>query len=240
MTIFIRIIVIIVLFFILLHIWTKSRRLRKEIRRLQELPPFATDLLDCYVHFQGYIATPNQHTTPIYQKACAFYLSRIQAKWETKVKKPGKGMQTNTKTLHNESSPSSVIELMDAQGQEVFVDLKEFAPPLRTKSEIVEICPALCAEKVDPKYKKYDVLERWCASQDKVSIYGKLIRDEQGRLWLKHTGYESYPALFLISGQQGQHPKNQISLRQEEMPKAFGFMLVSLMLFICIASFFVV
>jgi hypothetical protein len=183
----------------------KARLLKKARQHLNDAPAFAPDLTDCYVKFHGRVITPNQNTTPLQHQACVLYQTKVFAEWQTKLKKPQKGMTTNRKTLYSDQSTLSLpVELVGADGTRVYVDFTAFDQT----GNVVELsndkfksarCPDLCSDQAQAKYQFYTSVEKWLESNAAVMIYGKLEKSSAGQLSLAPTGKADYPTVFKVN-----------------------------------------
>lgn len=185
--------------------------------RLKGAPAFSPHLIDCYVKFYGRVATPNQNTTPLKHQPCVWYQSKVFAQWQTKAKKPQKGMVTNRKMLYEQqSSGSSFIELIAENGTKVIVNVNAF----NQKGNVIEVdhdkrtlsaCPAVCINQAQSKYKQYSSVEKWLENDALVMIYGKLNKGAAGQLSLSPTTRNDYPSIFKVVSKSGRKLDAEIS-----------------------------
>jgi hypothetical protein len=178
----------------------KIQCLQKTIQHLKELPSFEPNLIDCYVKFVGKIETENQFKTPFTQKNCAFYNSRVIAHWETKKRKPNKGLEKHNKILFDDKSSVTELEMVNNKGR-IYVNIQKFAAKgelnLHSSDSTIQSCPECCSNKINRRYRQYQVLERWCSHLDKVIIYGRIVTTT-GRLSIVPTGLLEFPSLLLV------------------------------------------
>lgn len=208
----------------LVRSWAEHRRLDTRRRHLRGAPAFDPTLVDCYVRFLGRVEMPNTEVSPLRRRPCVFFLSRVYAEWQTKLKKPKKGLATHRKTLYRQESPPKPIKLANARG------VAYLAPGLlagsegtrrlnREKSESPD-CPAICAGQAQDKYKTYAAADQWLANGDTVAVYAKLERHEQGRLTLAATGNPSYPSVLLVESEHsGTHLRGLLAEVDRQIAK---------------------
>lgn len=185
--------------------------------RLKGAPAFSPHLIDCYVKFYGRVATPNQNTTPLKHQPCVWYQTKVFAEWQTKAKKPQKGMVTNRKMLYEQqSSGSSFVELISENGTKVIVDLNAF----NQKGNVIEVsndkrtlfnCPTVCINQAQAKYKQYSSVEKWLENNALVMIYGKLNKGSAGQLSLFPTTRNDYPSVFKVVSKSGRKLDTEIN-----------------------------
>lgn len=187
----------------------KTLLLKNARRHLNDAPAFALDLTDCYVKFHGRVVTPNQDTTPLQHQPCVLYQTKIFAEWQTKLKKPQKGMTTNRKTLYsNQSAVSVPLELLGSDGTPVSVDFNAFDQTgnmveLSSDKSKSARCPEICADQAQTKYQHYVTVENWLESNATVMIYGKLEKSQTGKLSLAPTKRAAYPTVFKVNSKSG-------------------------------------
>ncbi|MBT4838249.1 MAG: hypothetical protein HON94_12985 [Methylococcales bacterium] len=200
-----KIIILLLLLWWLFSTLKKAKRLATISLHLIEAPQFSSDLIGCYVCFSGYVESMNQFESSLVQQNCAYYTTQVVAYWKTKVKKPGKGMNSHKKTILTDR-PDDDVMLMSDGGVAVHIDMKEFYQK-RVHLNIAESnsggkvyqCPLFCASKSEKKFSHYTWFEQYLCSGDKVKIYGLLSLSENGALWLKPTMEATYATvLFAI------------------------------------------
>lgn len=197
----------------------KARLLKKARQHLNDAPVFDHDLTDCYVKFHGRVVTPNQNTTPLQHQACVLYQTKIFAEWQTKLKKPQRGMTTNRKTLYsNQSTLSLPVELVGADGTWVYVDFTAFDQT----GNVVELsndkykaahCPDLCSDQAQTKYQHYLSVEKWLESNAAVMIYAKLEKNSAGQFSLVPTEKAAYPTVFKVNSKSGRKLDAELSTK---------------------------
>jgi hypothetical protein len=197
------VVVLILLVIIVISFYRKTQSLKKIRQRLLNIPAFDSDLFDCYVKVSGHIKSDNAFRTPISNNHCAFYIVKVFALWETKEKKPAKGMEQHQKLIFNTVMPSTLLEV--SKGKDiVYVDMPEFfdKADFLLHSQTVEsrICPAVyqSVAVAKKKYQKYQVLESWCSHADQVVIYGKLVKTHEGLLCMKPTELGKFPSFICL------------------------------------------
>ncbi len=182
--------------------WRQFSRIsayRTRVKMAQHPASFSADKIDCYVSVQGTLLEEDPHVTPIKGEQCAYYRSEIFAEWETKKKKPNRGMETQRKPLLKDSSAEELKILV--QEQPVYVRTGDFPQKwmqLRTYEKTREKCPAQVIHSDQSKYKKYQLYESFAYNGDSIMAQGKLTRFTDGRLFIVPTGLHTYPS-FIIS-----------------------------------------
>ncbi|WP_153306596.1 hypothetical protein [Desulfogranum japonicum] len=184
------------------YAWRQFSRIstyRTRIKMAQHPAAFSPDKIDCYVSVQGTLLGENIHVSPLKGEPCAYYRSEIFAEWETKKRKPNRGMETQRKPLLKDSSADELKILV--QDQPVYVRTTDFPQKwmqLRTYEKTREKCPAQIIQSEKSKYKKYQVYESYACNGDSIMAQGKLTRFTDGRLFIVPSGLHSYPS-FIIS-----------------------------------------
>lgn len=187
--------------FVLSRVLRRIRLLKadaKTYRHFYYAPRFNPDALDCYMRFQGRVASPDQYRSSLARKAYAASLNRVQAHWTTKKKRPDKGMQENVKTLCQQGQGE--FTLVNQAGQCIVLNLEKLQ---RNQDYLLQIssvereqadCPAHCQDKALAKYRRYSLREWYVRKGDMLSAYGCLRYDKQGRLTLLPSGDPAYPS----------------------------------------------
>jgi len=182
---------------------SSGRLLKIQRLHLGAAPAFDPGLVDCYVRFQGRVESPNAFDTPLRRRACVFFQSRVFAEWQTKEKKPKKGLATHRKTLYRQESPAQPIKLANTLG-EVYVDYSLLAVEKGAANRLNQakvksfICPEVCRDQADAKYKTYVATEQWLKQGDAVTIFGKLVKQADGQLRLISPGHAHFPDVVLV------------------------------------------
>jgi hypothetical protein len=186
----------------------KMQRIKDRFKHLRGAPAFDPALVDCYVRFKGRVDLPNMFNSVLRRHPCVFFQSRVFAEWETKLKKPKKGMVSHRKTLFEQVSPVPVIKVVDAKGVAVYLDSSVLAVSseitrLNQEKTVAPTCPWICGEQADPKYKLYTATEKWLTEGDDVHVYGKLEKTSDNQLMLTPTGHAYYPTGVMVESPQG-------------------------------------
>ncbi|MCI5137931.1 MAG: hypothetical protein D3922_05865, partial [Candidatus Electrothrix sp. AR1] len=116
-------------------------------RMAQRPDRFNPGKIDCYVRFHGKMAGENRAVLPHSGKECAFYSASIVAEWETKRKKPAKGMETQLKPLCWEQSADE-LELV-GKSDRVYIKAADFTKSwlqLRKNDKNSARCPEKAQE----------------------------------------------------------------------------------------------
>ncbi|MCW5201829.1 hypothetical protein VU10_05010 [Desulfobulbus sp. US1] len=173
-------------------------------RMAQRPDRFNPGKIDCYVRFNGKIAAENRAVLPHSDKECAFYSVSIVAEWETKRKKPAKGMEIQLKPLFSEQSADE-FELV-GKFDRVYIKAADFTKSwlqLRKNDKNSSRCPEKARGQDQAKYKKYHVSENFARSGDMLTAQGKLVREADGRLFIKPTGRLKFPSFVVLKERQG-------------------------------------
>lgn len=164
---------------------------------------FSPDKLDCYVCFQGKLTAGNAYALPFSSKTCAFYQAEVFAEWQTKRKRPAKGMETQRKPLFRDQS-SVEMELVAGE-QRIYVRAEDFTQSglwLHQNEKIQRQCPEQIKNLFDRKYETYQITEYFACSGDTITVQGKLTRSMDGRLFVKPTGRLKFPSFVDIRMQR--------------------------------------
>ena len=199
-------IIILILFVILfIRLYLKNQFLKKIRRHLLNIPAFDKGLIDCYVRVSGSIKSDKVYSSPISKYRCAFYLVKILALWETKRKKPGKGMEEQKKVIFKSVSPLTQLEISEGTYNDIDiiqVDILEFFEKanclLMDETTESRNCPKICKTLYNHKYRSYKILESWCCQGDKIVVYGKLVKTLDGLLKIKPTKLAAYPSFICL------------------------------------------
>lgn len=196
-----RIVLCVIAGILLILVWRQYSKMSAcQTRAEMAMNParFSPDKIDCYVRFQGELTTGDTYTLPISGNACAFYHAEIFAEWETKAKKPAKGMETQRKPLLRDQS-SADMEIAVGE-QRVYVRPEYFIRnwQLRESQRTQRECPAQIRHLADRKYQTYKITEYFAYKGDTIMAQGRLTRHTNGRLFIKPTGRFTYPSFIAI------------------------------------------
>ncbi|MCI5123584.1 MAG: hypothetical protein D3925_03685 [Candidatus Electrothrix sp. AR5] len=192
---------------LLFFVWkefTKMLAYLARARMVQRPDRFNPGKIDCYVRFHGKMAAENRAVLPHSGKECAFYSASIVAEWETKRKKPANGMETQLKPLYWEQSADE-FELVGKSDQ-VYIKAADFTKSwlqLRKNDKSSARCPEKARGQDQAKYRKYHVAENFARSGDMLTAQGRLVREADGRLFIKPTGRLKFPAFVVLKERQG-------------------------------------
>ena len=195
-------------FFVLLLAYWQGKKIGPYKRRawMSGNPAaFSPDMIDCYVRFTGKIASEKACRLPLSNSECVFYVASVVAEWQTKAKKPSKGMETQHKPLLREQSADELM-LKGSDGP-VYVKVEDFSAnwlELRKREKTQANCPSQLAGKAESKYTTYRLLERYLEHGDKVAAQGRLSRNADGRLFIKPTTRLEYPSFVAVETELAQ------------------------------------
>ncbi|OUD13900.1 hypothetical protein [Thioflexithrix psekupsensis] len=199
------VIIISVIALIYLRAITKNYRVIKThhfiLTHLKNAPIASPEYVDCYVLFSGRLSGKNTlSTSPLFGMNGLFFQSQVIAQWESKEKKPNKGMKTHKKTIF-EAQSAPVIYLKSKDNDlELEIDLSSFYKEghvsvyLEHKEQ--EKCPEYCQEKADARYSKYHLIEAIFNAETTLTVYGQLIQKETRKFCLTPTHALYYPSLI--------------------------------------------
>ncbi len=203
---FIAVVVLLLLVIGFIKLFRQTRFLKKIRQHLLNIPAFDNGLIDCYVKVSGRLKSENGFFSPISKKTCAFYIVKVLALWETKKKKPSKGMEQHKKVILKTVSPLTRLEISEGKdiiyvdmGKDIiYVDMAAYKGVALLQAKKVESrnCPAICQQAAKKKYKKYQILESWCSHGDQLVVYGKLVKTSQGLLCVKPTELAAFPSFI--------------------------------------------
>lgn len=185
--------------------WKKIGPYKRRTWMSENPAEFSPDMIDCYVRFTGKITSEKACRLPLSNSECAFYIVSVVAEWQTKAKKPSKGMETQRKPLLREQS-SDELRLEGKDGA-VHVKVEDFSAnwlELRKREKTQANCPSPLAGKAESKYKTYRLLERYLQHGDKVAAQGRLSRNADGRLFIKPTKRLEYPSFVAVETELAQ------------------------------------
>lgn len=185
--------------------WKKIGPYKRRAWRSANPAAFSPDMIDCYVRFTGKIVSEKAHRLPLSNSECVFYVASVVAEWQTKAKKPSKGMETQRKPLLREQS-SDELRLEGKDGA-VHVKVEDFSAnwlELRKREKTQANCPSQLAGKAESKYTTYRLLERYLEHGDKVAAQGRLSRNADGRLFIKPTKRLEFPSFVAVETELAQ------------------------------------
>ena len=192
---------------LLFFVWKEFAKMSAYLARArmaQRPDRFSPGKIDCYVRFHGKMAAENRAVLPHSDRECAFYSASIVAEWETKKKKPAKGMETQLKPLCWEQSADE-FELV-GKSNRVYIKAADFTKSwlqLRKNEKSSTRCPEKAQGQEQAKYRKYHVTENFARSGDMLTAQGKLVQEVDGRLFIKPTGHLKFPSFVALKERQG-------------------------------------
>ncbi|MGX9725795.1 MAG: hypothetical protein ACTFAK_00290 [Candidatus Electronema sp. VV] len=130
---------------------------------------------------------------------------QLAAEWQTKAKKPGKGMETQRKPLLREQSSDELM--LEGSDSPVYVKVEDFSANwlvLRKWEKMQANCPQHITYRAESKYKTYRLLERYLKHGDQVTAQGRLSRNADGRLFIKPTKRLEYPSFVAVETELAQ------------------------------------
>jgi hypothetical protein len=179
--------------------YLKASECRIRAKMAQNPATFSPDKIDCYVRVEGKLTSNNRFISPISRDECAYYHSQVLAQWQTKRKKPAKGIEMQRKPLLKTQSHEELE--IDTQKERIYIETKQFNKyrlHLRRYETAQTTCPPQIQDKEDKKYKTYQVMENYAYHNDHIIAQGKLTRHADGRLFIKPTHLLNYPSFIGI------------------------------------------
>jgi hypothetical protein len=228
--------VLIYLIIACISVFREKQYLKRIAQHLLNVPRFDKGLIDCYVKVKGKITSKNLFYSPLSQNPCAFYQLKVLALWETKAKKPNKGMKQEKKRIFKQVSDSTqlALEVISNEKQElIHIDMAEFfeqpASLLHESNSQFTNCPSFCKQFDEEKYRTYEVSEYWYSQADRVVVYGKLTKSDEGVLVIKPTNLEAFASLICLA-QQDKAQKKKLEKKRSKHNKQFRFYVIAILL----------
>lgn len=116
--------------------------------------------------------------TPYGNLAASYWLSEVRAVFQTKAKKPASGMVTNTPVLEKKSLEDQPIVMQTSEGNVVQVHMAQPDRSIRDLQEAkleLNSIPEGLRHLDQPKYDRYQVVERYLPPQAQVFAYGRVL-----------------------------------------------------------------
>lgn len=199
---YLKFVVIIALAYFLIRGILRNWQLRRFYRKLKSAVPIsANNQKGDYVSFSGILTLANMKT-PVSKQSCGYWGLIIRAVFQTKEKKPGKGMQTHRPVIYkNESDQLPLI----VANQKQLVHLAMNNPLQymvnmnlkRSKSSKVPVEEAKSF--VKPKYKKFEVDEYWLPEKVRLQLWA-VVTDTNKNCISVSTGNNSEIPTLIYNG----------------------------------------
>ena len=183
----------------LINYYKSYKNALKIIPYLQNTPNASEELIDCYVKCRGILLNSNALHSPVSNQICnAFYIKQLGL-WQTKRKKPQKGMATEKKQLATQVSTEAL--LIKTQHGIITIEPQQFLPNAlimpEAKSSFVEAPLSITEVGKLHKYRKYEIIALMTKQQDEVLLLGKLTRKNE-HLLLTPTFSKYHPTVFCL------------------------------------------
>lgn len=161
----------------LLSCWRGMVRLWLQLR-MQRAPALtSTSQPGDYVRFCGYFCG-DRKSTPVSNQPCDYWSVRIRAEFRTRKKKPQKGWQTHRPSIYKANSEKHPLMLSNGK-QMVQIVVKNTFYMIRNLrrqcSKHRKVPMAELQHKVQPRYQRYLVEERWCPPLQPVVLWGYVV-----------------------------------------------------------------
>lgn len=160
-----------------------------------------------YVKFKGGF-TGDALKTPVSNQSCSYWSLVIRAEFQTKKKKPDKGMQTHNPVLYKASSDELPLLISDgSQIIQLMLDnsLAIMSNPSYTKNETITIPVSEIQDLVKPKYKKYISEEFWFPVDSDVTIWGYILGRNKNSVLLSNGEDKIHPPLMILGDESQLH-----------------------------------
>ncbi len=127
-----------------------------------------------YVQFQGKLTLPETHT-PFTQLKCSYWSVIVKAEFQSKKKKPAKGMQTHRPVIYKENADDlpllvtnkiHTVQLGFMNNVDVIFNLN------KNESTVKKPPNEEIAKLAKPKYNKYIIEEYWLAENSQITLWG--------------------------------------------------------------------
>jgi len=243
--IFIAVVIALVNLFAFFKAHKATKIAQKALKHLKGAPNFSPGLVDCYIKFTGKVKPDNVYNSPVNNTRCAFYSYFVIAHWTHKKKKPGKGTEPQKRLLLQDKS-AATLELIHKSGAIVKLGWEDFL--IRDKFHYWythkaknTICPSTCQELAENRFKKYESIENYLYSGEEIVVYGKLIRVNNGDLYITHSKTTQYPSsLQLASSEKSVLAYSKEKLSSKIRKRNFHTALFLFFTFIAIFVFYTV
>ncbi len=127
-----------------------------------------------YIHFQGSFSLPETQT-PFNKVNCVYWGVVVRAVFTTKMKKPGKGMQTHSPVIFKDNNDH--LPLLISDGKQVvqlgFANNIEALVNLNSTTTISNEPPSDAVKALaKPKYQHYSIEEKWADKTTRINVWG--------------------------------------------------------------------
>lgn len=158
-----------------------------------------------YVHCQGKLNLP-LIKTPFSQQDCGYWRTTVRAVFESKKKKPHKGMQEHTPLLRSDSSELPPL-LIESQGKICHIHFARLPAYLLNLNSTLKNYPMppdqQTAQIAQDKYKSYRVEERFFSATAPFSVWGLVDSVEGNLVTVTNAGTSKRPC-FAFNGTSNQ------------------------------------
>ncbi|MBF0264235.1 MAG: hypothetical protein HQL46_03120 [Gammaproteobacteria bacterium] len=185
--VFVNYVVIVILFIFFIKAFLRSLTLRKFYLKLQTAASITDQISNGdYIFFSGRLAMP-QMILPVTKKRCGYWGATIRAVFQTKAKKPGKGMKTHQPVIYKEESeqlPLLLTSQNKAQNKLIHIAIdKPMRFMVNLKSKITESkqIPIDAAKEFDQaKYTSYKTSEYWLPEKANLQVWAMVTGNNNG------------------------------------------------------------
>ncbi|MDH5676847.1 MAG: hypothetical protein OEZ06_32325 [Myxococcales bacterium] len=184
---FVALVVTIGAFFLISRSLRKLGRLRRTNATMLETPELsAQSPVGSMVKTAGRITHPAT-TTPYGKRSASYWDAEVCAVFQTKKKKPAKGIETHRVLLDRMSSEDLPLIITSTAGDAVhlcFQGPRATMKHLNTNQDDHASLPEALRDKAKPKYESYSLRERYYPPGEKVTVLGKLADRNAGCMTL--------------------------------------------------------
>lgn len=175
-----------------------------------------------YVRFEGALTSP-MGRTPFGDQPCSWWHSSVKAVFESKAKKPGKGMVTHKPRIHLDTADALplIVERSGLVAQGLFEDIGRVLINPR-HDPIVSKFPPSASIEVQRKYKSYETDEYWLPRDAGMVLCGTVVGRNEQLVTVSGDSDEDRPPM-LLEGRVG-----DLTARFRRHVRAASFMLVLL------------
>lgn len=176
----------------------------KMIAQIRQLPALGPDTPPgVHVKITGQITEPRSRT-PFGLEPASYWRCRVQGEFETRRKKPGKGLETHVKTVHRASLDDVPILLRTIDGQVVHLCI---AQPGRVMGQLqrrrlarAEL-PDHLTELALPKCKRYRITEEWYPPMQSLLAVGAVFDRNEACVTVVRSIKSAIPTLIAAGGE---------------------------------------
>jgi len=218
---------ILILLYYLVKGFLRRIKLKTFYRTLKKARPVSQKCKEGdFVHFKGKLAMPEMKT-PYSQNSCSYWGIIVRAVFQTKAKKPAKGMTTHRPVIYKSESDQLPL-MVSAKPNTIQIAIDKplrFMVNMQTKESTSSELNIAEAQAVDkPKYTSYEYSEYWLPKNAVLNVWGVVSAINDSCISVSSSDKPKIPTLIY-----------QGSLK--EVFKKFKFRMLILLLFIVYCPF---